>query len=138
MHSPLGLSTRRELHEQARWRACGLAPKVVRPITLGETIEWARRIPRSARKAQGHTRIADFARHVKRLRAERAKLRECQPDPLRRNILDKLDRILADRPDLFIAARRAAKCWWRPQFNVWWRRSEPQVHNGVRLSGGRY
>jgi len=107
-------------------------------MTLRETIKWARGIPRSARVAQGYPRIADFARNVKRLRAKRAKLRECQPDPLRRDILDKLDRILADRADLFISARRAAKCWWWPQMNVWWCHGEPQVHDSVRLIGRRF
>ena len=138
MRSALDLNTRGALYEQARWRACGRTPTVARPITLSETIEWAQRIPRSAREAQGYTRIADFARHVKRLRAERAKLRAQQPDPLRREMLNKLERILADRPDLFIAARRAAKCWWRSQMNVWWSQGEPQVHDSVRLIGGRY
>jgi hypothetical protein len=140
MRSALDVNTRGALYEQARWRACGFrrAPTGARPTTLSETIEWARRIPRSAREAQGYTRMVNFARHVKRLRAERARLREREPDPLRRDILDKLDRILADRPDLFIAARRAAKCWWRPQMNVWWSHGKPQVHDSVRLIRGRY
>jgi hypothetical protein len=52
--------------------------------------------------------------------AQRAELRNQHPDPLRRAILDTLDRVVADRTDLKIAARRAAGFWWQPPFNVWW------------------
>jgi hypothetical protein len=79
------------LYEQDRLLACGI-PKVrlrrEKPLSLGDTVKWARGIPRAGRAAQGFTRIKDFARHVKRLRERRAKLSKPQPDPLRREILD--------------------------------------------------
>src|SRR5262245_62109540 len=117
MRPALDVNTGCRLYEQARWGACGIncPPKVERPLTLRETIEWARSIPQSAREAQGHTRLVDFARRVKQVRVERAKLRERHPDLLRRAILDKLDRILAGRLDLFVEARRAAKFCWKPR-----------------------
>lgn len=134
MRPALDVKTCARLYEQARWGPCGqrVPRKTERPITLGETIQWARSIPRSARAAQGYARLRDFARHVKRLRAERAKLRERQPDPLRRDILDKLDRILADRHDLFVAARREAKFWWSPHVHVWWEHGKPRPYDSVR------
>jgi hypothetical protein len=90
------------LYEQGRLRSCGLPQVRTRraaPLTLAATVKWARRIPRSAREAQGFTRILDFARHVKELRAKRAELRKQRPDPLRRAILDTLERIMSDRFD---------------------------------------
>jgi hypothetical protein len=114
---PYDVKTGRALYEKARWGACGLgkAPSPVAPLTLSETIRWARRVPRSARVAQGFPRIIDFARKVKRLRTERAEVRRRHPNPLRRAILDKLDRVLTDRSDLVIAARREAHFWWKPR-----------------------
>jgi hypothetical protein len=81
--------------------------------------------------AQGYPRITDFARQVKRIRAERTELRERKPDPVRCEILDKLDRILADRPDLFVAARREAGFWWGPRVNVCWGRGNPRAYDKV-------
>src|SRR5262245_6306358 len=135
MSFPLDVETWWCLYEQARWGACGqhVPAKPERPPTLGETIDWARLIPRSARVAQGYPRISDFARHVRRIRAERAKLRERNPDPLRREILAKLDRILADRRDLFVAARREAKFWWGPRVHAWWGSGKPRAYQNVRL-----
>jgi hypothetical protein len=103
MRSEYDQKTGRSLCERAREAGCGRGQAPITapaPLTLGETLDWARRIPRSARVAQGFTRIADFARKVKQLRAERAELRNHSPDPLRRAILDTLDRVLADRSDL--------------------------------------
>jgi hypothetical protein len=133
MRPALDVNTWWRLYEQARWGACGqLVPaKAEKPLTLGETIQWARLIPRSARVAQGYLRITDFARHVKGIRAERAKLRERKPDPLRREILDKLDRIMAERHDLFVAARREAKFWWSPRVRVWWQHGKPRPYDSV-------
>jgi hypothetical protein len=108
------------------------------PLLLRDTITWARSVPRSARVAQGFTRVTDFARAVQKLRVERAALRQWHPDPLRRNILDRLDRIVADRADLNRAARREAKVWWTPRMNVWWCAGKPHVYDGVRLIQGRY
>jgi hypothetical protein len=106
--------------EQARRDAVGVRwePTAAVPI-LAETVAWARNIPRAARHAQGFTRLEDFARHVKQLRAKRAKLREWHPDPVRRDLLDKLERIIDDRRDLTIAARRIAMFWWQPRMHVW-------------------
>jgi hypothetical protein len=52
------------------------------PLSLAETLNWARHIPRAAREAQGFKRITDFARHVKQLRIKRAELRKQQPDSI--------------------------------------------------------
>jgi hypothetical protein len=126
---------------KAREAGCGFGEAPISapaPLTLGETLEWALRIPRSARVAQGFTRIADFARKVKQLRAERAALRRRHPDPLRRAILDTLDRVLADRSDLVIAARREAGFWWSPRLNVWWGVGKPRAYDSVRVRNGRY
>lgn len=129
------------LYEEARLRSCGL-PEVrngrAAPLSVADTVKWARRIPRAAREAQGFTRIADFARHVKRLRAKRAELGKQHPDPLRRGILDTLDRIMFDRTDLRKAARREAKANCHPNFPVRWNCSKPHLHNGVRLNRGAY
>ena len=62
------------------------------PLSLKETVEWARQVPRSARVAQGFERFGDFARSVQRLRAKRIEPRKQRPDPLRRAILDTLER----------------------------------------------
>lgn len=43
--------------------------RIVTPLTLAQTVAWARCVPRSARMAQGFTRTDNFARHVKRVRA---------------------------------------------------------------------
>ena len=105
---PYHQETGRALYENERWAVCGLgaAPNSIVPLTLGETLQWARRIPRSARVAQGFTRLSEFARNVKQLRAKRAEWRKKYPDPLRRATLARLDRVLDDRRDLVIAARR--------------------------------
>src|SRR5262249_52143758 len=100
--------------------------------------KWARRIPLSARKAQGFSRIIDFARHVKQLRAKRAELRRQHPDPIRRSILDALDRVLLERSDLLIAARREAGFWWGPHVNAWWGRGKPRAYGGVRIAYRTY
>src|SRR5262245_4386706 len=86
MLRPYDQKTGGALYEKLRWRACGVRkpPKTIYiPLTLAETLNWARRIPHSARKAQGFTRIIDFARHVRQLRAKRAELRRRHPDPIR-------------------------------------------------------
>jgi hypothetical protein len=116
------------LYEEDRLRSCDL-PKVhirrAAPLSVADTVKWARRIPRAAREAQGFTRIADFARHVKQLRAKRAELRKQHPDPVRRAILDTLERIMFDRTDLRKAARREANANCHPNFPVWWNGSKP-------------
>jgi hypothetical protein len=106
--------------------------------TLAETVVWARSIPKAAREAQGFTRVLDFARQVKQLREERAKLRAWHPDPVRRDLLDKLQRIMDDRKDLTITARRIARFWWKPRMYVWWCGGVPKAHDGVRLEHGVY
>jgi hypothetical protein len=131
----------RLLHEQARRRAVGLrAPSRLPPgpLTLGQTIRWARRILRASRLAQGFPDIAEFARHVRQLRAERAELRAWQPDPLRRDILDRLDRVIQGRPDLIREARLVAGFWWKPRLTVWWRVGKPRQYDSVRMVGSRY
>jgi hypothetical protein len=122
------------LQEQARLRACGLRgkPKTFTPRTLAQTIEWARRLPRSALVAQGFTRIDDFARHVGQVRAERAELRKRHPHPLRHSILETLKRILSHRDDLMKAAWQEARAHWRPHFEVRWGRGKPHVYDSVR------
>jgi hypothetical protein len=128
-------------YEQDRLRSCGFPRARIRapaPLTLAQTVAWARRVPRSARAAQGFTRILDFARHVKRVRAKRAELRKRQPDPLRRAILDRLERIMLDRADLRKAARRAAKANCHPDFPVWWSGSQPHLYDGVRVRINRF
>jgi hypothetical protein len=129
------------LYEQDRLRSCGL-PKVrirrATPLSLADTIKWARRIPRYARAAQGFTRIEDFARHVKQLRAKRAELRKPQPDPLRRAILDTLERIMFDCDGLRKAARRQAKANCHPEFPVWWNGKKPGLYDGVRIARGYF
>lgn len=45
-------------------------------MSLQATIRELRRVPRAARVAQGFSRLRDFARHVLRVRAQRAELRE--------------------------------------------------------------
>jgi hypothetical protein len=138
---PYGYKEGTFLYEQGRLRPCGLPQVQIRraaPLTLAATAKWARRIPRSAREAQGFTRILDFARHVKELRAKRAELRKPQPDPVRRAILDRLERIMFDRTDLKKAARRAAKANCHPEFPVWWKGSKPRLYYGVRLARGYF
>src|SRR5262245_9375196 len=122
------------LHEQARLRALGLRgkPKTFTPLTLAQTIAWARRVPRSARVAQGFRRIDDFARRVKLVRAKRAELRRCHPHPLRQSILETLERVLYDRDDLMKAARREARAHWGPHFESRWGRGKPRVYDSVR------
>jgi hypothetical protein len=140
MRSACDQKTGHALCERAREAGCRLGEAPISapvPLTLGETLEWARRIPRSARVAQGFTRIADFARKVKQLRGERAALRRQHPDPLRRAILDTLDRVLADRSNLVIAARREAGFWWNPRVNVWWGVGKPRTYDSVRVRYGR-
>jgi hypothetical protein len=131
----------RTLYENTRWRACGARkPRLTakKPLTLGKTVKWARRLPRSAVAAQGFTRIIDFARHVKKVRAKRADLRTQHPDPTRRAILDALDRVLLDRRDLLIAACRESGFWWEPPVNVWWGHGKPRAYDGVRIERGNY
>lgn len=122
------------LQEEALLHALGLRgkPKTFTPLTLAQTAAWARCVPHSARMAQGFTRIDDFARHVKRVRAKRAELRRCHPHTLRHSILEMLERVLSDRDDLMKAARREARAHWRPQFAVWWGRGQPRVYDSVR------
>ena len=108
------------------------------PLSVADTAKWARRIPRAAREAQGFTRIADFARHVKQLRAKRAELRKQHPDPVRRAILDTLERIMFNRADLRKAARREAKANCHPNFPVWWNGSKLRLYDGVRLERRAY
>src|SRR5262249_55828661 len=105
---------------------------------LSETIEWAWSVPPSAVRAQGFTRIDDFARHVKQVRAKRAELRKQRPDPLRRGILDMLEPILLDCPYIQKAAVREAGVHRNPQFHVWWGGGKPHVYNDVRANSGRY
>ena len=123
------------LYEQDRLLPCGL-PKVrlrrTTPLSIAKTIKWARRIPRAAWQAQGFTRIRDFARHVKQLRQKRAELRKPKPDPVRRAILDRLERIMFYRADLRKAARREAKANCHPEFPAWWKGSKPRLYIGVR------
>ena len=108
--STYGRRKGRLLCEQARAEACGLPLQRVRPPKpLGLTMLWADRIPRPARAAQGFHHVKDFARSVKELRARRAELQRQHPDPVRRAILDTLERILSDREDLREAARRQAR-----------------------------
>ena len=129
------------LYEEERLRSCGLPKVRVKrgtPRSVADTVKWARRIPRAAREAQGFTRIADFARHVKRLRAKRAELRKQHPDPVRRAILDKLERIMFYRTDLRKAARRKAKANCHPDFPVWWSGSKPRLYTGIRLERHAY
>jgi len=138
---PYHQETGRALYENERWAVCGLgaAPNSIVPLTLGETLQWARRIPRSARVAQGFTRLSEFARNVKQLRAKRAEWRKKYPDPLRRATLARLDRVLDDRRDLVIAARREAAFWWKPRVNVWWGGGKPRAYESARLArDGRY
>ena len=135
--TPYDQKTGRALCERAREAGCGpgeVPLSATAQLTLRETLEWARCVPRSARVAQGVPRIADFARKVKRLRGERAELRRQHPDPLRRAILDKLDRVLADRSDLIIAARREARFWWKPRVHVWWGGGKPRANYCVTTS----
>jgi hypothetical protein len=129
----------RLLHDKVRCAAVGARwePRTSVP-SLKETIAWARRIPRAARAAQGFTRLVNFARYVKQLRAKRAKLREWHPEPVRRDILDKLECILNERKDLIITARRRARFTWKPRMYVWWGGGVAKVHDGVRLAGGTY
>ena len=108
------------------------------PLTLKETIDWAREVPRSARVTQGFVRVGDFARSVQRLRAKRTELRKHHPDRLRRAIVDTLERVIYDRDDLRAAARRAARVSWHPQFHVVWGSSTPRVYDSVRFISGRY
>jgi hypothetical protein len=137
--STYGRRKGRLLCEQARAEACGLPLQRVRPPKpLGLTMLWADRIPRPARAAQGFHHVKDFARSVKELRARRAELQRQHPDPVRRAILDTLERILSDREDLREAARRQARARGRPRFNVWWGSGKPRVYNSVRLMSGRY
>ena len=139
MRNGCGQSKGRLRLERARRSAVGVRwePTAAVP-TLAETTAWARSIPRAGHQAQGFTRLADFARHVKQLRTKRAKLREWHPDPVRRDVLDKLERIIGDRKDLTIAARRIARFWWQPRMYVWWRAGMPHAQDGVRLAGGIY
>jgi hypothetical protein len=65
-------------------------------------------------------------------------LREWRPDPVRRNILDTLERIIEDRKDLTLAAHRIARFWWQPRKYVWWRTGVPHVQDGVRLGFRMY
>jgi hypothetical protein len=139
--STYGQRKGRLLYEQARADACGFRRPAVRPtkpLCLIETMEWARRVPRSARLAQGFPHTKDFAHGVKQLRAQRAELRKHHPDPLRRTILDALERILSNREDLRKAARREAHAHWRPKFSVRWGSGKPQVYNSLQLINGRY
>jgi hypothetical protein len=75
---------------------------------------------------------------VKQLRAKRAALRKQHPDPLRRAILDTLERIMFDRTDLRKAARRAVNANYHPDFPVWWNGRKPRPHQGVRHAWGYY
>jgi hypothetical protein len=129
------------LYEEDRLLSCGL-PKVhignAAPLSVADTVKWARRIPRAAREAQGFSRITDFARHVKRLRAKRAELRKQHPDPVRRAILDALERIMFYRTDLRKAARQEAKANCHPNFPVWWSGSKPRLYDGIRLERNVY
>jgi hypothetical protein len=129
------------LYEQDRLLPCGL-PKVrlrrTTPLSIAETINWARRMPRAAWQAQGFTRIRDFARQVKQLRQKRAELRKPKPDPVRRAILDRLERIMLDRADLRKAARREAKANCHPDFPVWWNGKKPRLYKGVRRARGYF
>jgi hypothetical protein len=77
-------------------------------MTLTDTIQWARSIPRSARLAQGHPRIRDFALHVMRVRAARADRRRMRPNPIRTAIVRRLQRIVDDQLVLRRAARAEA------------------------------
>lgn len=139
---PYDAKTGRALCERVHDARFGYrGPPITTPaaLSLRETLEWARRIPSSARIAQGFTRIADFARHVKQLRAQRAELHKPYIDPLRRTILDTLDRIVSDRNDLVVAARREAGFWWKPRVNVWWSGGKPRTYDNARLvEGYRY
>jgi hypothetical protein len=129
------------LYEEDRLHSCGLTKARVErdaPLSVADTIKWARHIPRAAREAQGFTRIADFARHVKQLRADRAKLRKQHPDPVRRAILDALERIVFYRADLRKAARKEAKANCHPNFPVWWNGSKPRLYDGIRLERNVY
>jgi hypothetical protein len=139
MRNRCGQSKGRLRLERARRGAVGVRwePTAAVPA-LAETIAWARSIPRAGRQAQGFTRLADFARHVKQLRAKRAELREWHPDPVRRDVLDRLERIIGDRKDLTIAARRIARFWWQPRMYVWWRAGMPHAQDGVRQAGTIY
>src|SRR5262249_11711608 len=132
--SRYGQKQARLLQEQLRRRAYGLRgrPATFTPLTLAQTVAWSRRVPRSARIAQGFAHIDDFARHVKQVRSKRAELHRCHPHPLRHSILETLKRIFSDRDDLMKAARREARAHWRPHVEVWWRRGKPQVFDNVR------
>ena len=79
-------------------------------MTLGEALDLARSIPRSARVAQGYPRIGDFARRVMSVRQERAgrRIYADSLQTLRREIAGRLERILWERQDLRRAARREA------------------------------
>lgn len=81
--------------------------------TWTETIAEARRIPRSARVAQGFTRIRDFAAHVWRVRHERAQRRKSggtdSLDALRDTIAERLQAILDERPEIRRSARQTAR-----------------------------
>jgi hypothetical protein len=74
---------------------------------------------------------------VKRLRAKRTELRKQHPDPLRRAILDTLERIMFYREDLRKAARRETNANCHPSFPVWWEGTKPRLYNGVRLENHR-
>ena len=87
--------------------------------------------------AAGFTRIIDFARHVKQLRVTRAELRRQHLDPIRRSILDALDRVLLDRRDLLTEACSEARCWGA-QINAWWGRGKPRAYDGVRIAYQTY
>lgn len=125
--------------QRARRNAVGACGEPAEAVpTLAETIAWARTIPLAAREAQGFTRLADFARHVKQLREKRAKLSEWRPDPVRRSILDRLEVIIDDREDLTAAAHRIAKFRWQPELYVWWGGGVPHVQDGIRQAHGAY
>src|SRR5262249_29898358 len=133
LQSAYGHREGRLLHEQVQLTASGIRWEAARaPFTLSETIEWAWSVPPSAVRAQGFTRIDDFARHVKQVRAKRAELRKQRPDPLRRGILDMLEPILLDCPYIQKAAVREAGVNCNPQFHVWWGGGKPHVYNDVR------
>jgi hypothetical protein len=139
MFNRCGQKSGRLLLDRARRSAVGAHWESATAVpTLAETLAWAPSIPTAAREAQGFTRVLDFARRVKRLREERAKLREWHPDPVRRDLLDKLQRIMDDRNDLTITARRIARFWWQPRMYVWLRGGIPHAQDGVRLAGRTY
>jgi hypothetical protein len=79
-------------------------------MTLTETITELRRVPRSARVAQGYPVLRDFALHVMRVREQRARRRAYTDaqETIRREIAARLQRILDSRRDLRRLAREDA------------------------------